>query len=140
MSKTCNAGHDGCVAGCCDNDGWPHWCGPDLGLGSQTVYDCAFLPKDLDAMMRHHELRRDTRQYNEVVVDLSSWDAVRDVEAFYFVDGYDLKLGLSHERWARDVHERFHRQYGSKSWPGILAPLLHLSVSAADGAWFRRVA
>ena len=139
MSKTCEQHRDGCVAGCCDQFGRPNWCGPDLSLASQTIYGCAFRPLDLEAMLRHHELRRDARQYNEVVVDLSSWDAERSVEAFYYVDGFDAKRGLSHERWARDLHERFHQRYSSRN-VDVLAPLLHFRVVDARGKWFTRVA
>ena len=121
MSKRCDsAAPEGCVPGCCDQVGNPNWC-DDVRLESQSVYQCAFRPTDLDAMLRHHEMRPGS--YNEVIIDPGTWSATT-VEAFYFQgDG---------EEAARRIHADFHARN-----PGSVVPLVRLELQALERPFVR---
>ena len=120
MPKRCH-GQRGCVPGCCDTNGEPNWCA-DVRLESQAVYQCAFRPEKLDAMLRHHELRRSQGKYNEVILDPSGWSA-ETVEAFFFV----ARDGTSGEEAARRVHGAFHARH-----PDAAVPLVRLELGSAS--------
>ena len=122
MPKRCGPDAvDGCIPGCCDVSGKPNWC-TDVRIDSQTVYQCAFRPSDLDAMMRHHEIRPGS--YNEVIVDPTRWGA-STTQAFYFVQG-----ASGAEDFARDVHRRFHEHYGLGTRS---VPLVRLELQPPQG-------
>ena len=127
MSKKCN-GARGCVPGCSDQTGNTNWC-QDVGLNSQSVYQCAFQPSDLGAMLGHHEIRASQGAYNEVIVDPTSWNsenAADHVESFFFVKP---PMGRGDEDAARDVHRRFYERYGST----VMVPLVRLDLFAPPG-------
>ena len=143
MSKRCGPdAPEGCVPGCCDNEGKPNWC-EDVSASSQAIYQCAFRPEDFGAMLMHHEMR--PGMYNEVVVDPTRWSA-ETTEAFYFVRPKLSEYPLSKERreevegfesFARFVHRKFHERYGV----GTLAPLVRLELEPELGRQpFTRVA
>ena len=148
----------GCVPGCCSVEGHPDWC-EDVRLESQTVYGCAFKPTDLDAMLRHHQLRADQgngQGYNEVIVDPTDWSKTNvGVEAFYFVHhreeqttgnevvdakGPKKRAGDGNqifEEQARQAHMAFRAQYGSS----MAVPLVRLVLEPEEGELaFTRVA
>ena len=129
MSKKCVSTMNGCVAGCCDQWGYPNWC-EDVRLESQTVYQCAFKADDLGAMLRHQTLRAEGRHYNEVVVDTAHWDPMKSFVAFYFVEGA--------KQPALDAHSKFHALYGIDSVNA--APLVQLQLQPEPGQpYFVRV-
>lgn len=123
----------GCVPGCCDTKGNPDWCA-DVRSESQTVYQCAFWPKDLGAMLRHHEMRPGS--YNEVMVDPSNWGAAT-TQAFYFVKQKGRPLMTPERRqevagfeaMARSAHRRFHATYRH----AVIAPLVQLELEPENG-------
>lgn len=131
-----------CVPGCCDISGNPNWC-EDVSQNSQTIYQCAFRPEDLNAMLVHHEMR--PGMYNEVIVDPTRWGA-DTTEAFYFVRPKRSEFPMTkarqaevegYESFAREVHKKFHEHYGQ----GTVAPLVALELQPEAGRpAFTRVA
>lgn len=128
MAKKCGGkgASPDCVPGCFDVQGHANWC-KDVRLESQDVYQCAFRTHDLDAMLRHHELRVGIVTYNEVVIDPSDWSS-ESVEAFFFVksatgDG---------EHDARRIHGQFHARY-----PGAAVPLIRIELRNLDRPFVR---
>ena len=154
MTRRCH-GAWGCVPGCCSNEGYPSWC-DDVRLESENVYGCAFRPKDLGAMMRHHEMRKGS--YNEVIIDPRTWshDGFTNapteipITAFYFIkdpppaavdprfNNAMQKLGKGvgsrrlgrtprdDEEQARTIHSKFHRIYPNSEVPLLRLELEHL--------------
>ena len=82
------------------------------------MLDCAFLPDQLDAMMREHE--RSRRGYNEVIVDARVYKA-------------NLPLSLEAVLGDREVHRKFLHRYPHLSADDV--PLVNF-----DGNGFSRVA
>ena len=130
MQKFCPRGSPkGCAPGCATEDGEPNWC-PHADAWSDDpsaqVFECAFRPRDMEAMLRMH-LHHRSMSYNEVVVDTNSWtpnlpDSLLAV--FFLADGTadgDMK--------ARDVWERFRRRY-----PGSNTPLVRLDLNPGTRA------
>ena len=143
MPRRCtNPPATGCVPGCCSVEGYPDWC-EDVRLESQAVYGCAFKPTDLDAMLRHHELRANGgsgQGYNEVIIDPTVWTETNvGVEAFYFVynpaeNTAAKKPGsggnnAAFEEQARQAHLAFHAKYGST----MAVPLVKLVLVPEEG-------
>lgn len=133
MQKFCPPGAPtGCAPGCATETGEPNWCDHDEAwspLTSAQVWSCAFRPDDLEAMLRHHRNSR-ASQYNEVVVDTSSYEThlPNSLLAFFFLAS---DRGGGSERKARDAQARFLRRYR-----GAMTPVVSLDVDAADGnAW-----
>ena len=140
MSKLClPPAPPGCAPGCAENEaGFPKWCRYNEAWsdsGSAQIWDCAFRPSDLEAMLRHH-LNDGQRRlaYNEVVIDTRNWIAElpQTVMAIFWLIGDDLD---EHERTsgearARDVHRRFRERF-----PGSQIPLLTLETSKEEGAF-----
>lgn len=143
MTRQCtNDSPPGCEPGCCNNDGIPWWC-EDVSIESQTIYGCAFRPRDMGMMLQHHELRPGS--FNEVIVDPTAWssDAVdppEAIEAFYFIrdpphQGRRLwRKPRDGEAKARDIHAKFHAKY-----PNAAVPLVRLELQRSVGP-FTRVA
>ena len=114
-----------------------------MSIESQTIYGCAFRPRDMGMMLQHHELRPGS--FNEVIVDPTAWssDAVdppEAIEAFYFIrdpphQGRRLwRKPRDGEAKARDIHAKFHAKY-----PNAAVPLVRLELQRSVGP-FTRVA
>lgn len=153
----------GCEPGCSNIDGGDAWC-KDVALESETVYGCAFRPKDFGAMMQHHEMRPGS--FNEVVVDPTSWsgdapDPPDAIEAFFFIrdpeaeaehafrigTGPNPYLVLSSGRRslarkkARDGEDEARKIYGrfQRRYPHARVPLVRLELDHLERP-FTRVA
>ena len=131
MTRMCPPGApQGCVPGCSNNQGQPDWC-RDVRLESQSVYGCAFRPNDLEAMLRHHEMRPGS--YNEVIVDHSGWRS--DVpnpalEAIYFISEEDGGRSIARgeaERRGREIHAQYRTRF-----PDAAVPLVRLKLGHGD--------
>ena len=124
-----------CAPGCSDADGNPNWCAHEDAWAidpSSQVWNCAFRPEDLEAMLRHH-LDSRAQEYNEVVVDAARWVPFLpdSLLAFFFLV---TEYGGEGERKARDAHRRFHERY-----PGASTPIVSLDVHGAPGQAWRLV-
>jgi len=137
MTRLCPPGAKDCVPGCSNNDGLPHWC-DDVSLTSQSVYGCAFRDRDLEWMLRHHEMRPGS--FNELVIDPRGWSSDRpdpSIEAFFFIR--DHVAGLEERRImlakpprngeaaARKFHVAYHRRFPQVNVPLVRLDLDHLS-------------
>ena len=136
MEKLCTPpAPTGCVPGCsAKGSGEPQWCAHAAAWStsqSAAIWDCAFRPTDLEAMLRHHAQRFEP---NEVVVDTSTWarDLPELVVAIVFLVGSGLsgrQLNAG-ERQARDVHARM-----LAAFPQRPTPLVTLDLRRAEGAF-----
>ena len=139
MPKVCGDGApEGCVPGCSSQDGTgqPAWCSHDDAWqmsGPANIWNCAFRPEDLEAMLRHHRNeRRD--QYNEIVVGTESWkDSLPNIvmAIFWLRSPYLTADQLwGGEQQARGVHSAFRERY-----PGASVPLVSLDTTVEEGAF-----
>ena len=113
MQKFCPRGSPkGCAPGCATEDGEPNWC-PHADAWSDDpsaqVFECAFRPRDMEAMLRMH-LHHRSMSYNEVVVSTSQWlrRLPDTLEAVFFYRGGEQTL-------ARTLHARFHEAFPNAS-------------------------
>lgn len=141
MSKLCPSGTEayGCVPGCSSKDGTgrPAWCSHETAWnmgGTAQIWDCAFRPEDLEAMLLHHRNER-SLQYNEVIVNTASWERnLPDmVMAVFWLRTPWLTSG---QRWggeqqARGVHSAFLERF-----PGATTPLVSLDTSLRNEGAF----
>lgn len=109
MEKQCREGAPaGCVPGCCRiGSGQPNWC-PEVDPtdSGSPLYDCAFPPSALKAMLRH-KLLLGPPTYNEIVVSTARWQESMPnaIEAFFY-------LGVNDEQnKAHAVFQRFQKRY-----------------------------
>ena len=133
MNKFCPEGAPlDCAPGCANAEtGLPNWCEHDEAWNlrqSAQVWDCAFRPEDLEAMLRHH-LDSRASQYNEVVVDTRAYtdNLPASVLAFFFLAS---GRGGESEQKARAAHTRFRRRY-----PQTQAALVSLDLHQDNGAF-----
>lgn len=90
MTKFCDANAPpGCKPGCAEIEtGKPSWCRAEDALNNAAeIYNCAWLPQDLNAMLLHHTAN--PWSYNEVVIDTATWvpRLPRTIDAVFFPKG-----------------------------------------------------
>lgn len=134
MQKLCPPdAPSGCFPGCATELGEANWCAHDDAWffeASANIWNCAFRPADLEAMLRHHLLHR-VGQYNEVVVDTTSYarNLPGSLLAVFFLS--QSVGGSGESEWkARDVHRRFHDRF-----PDARVPLVRLDVTSEREAF-----
>lgn len=139
MPKTCSPNEAACVPGCVGKSTNARWCDSSsvrlYNDQNADIYQCAFRPDDLDAMLQRH-LNNNPWVYNEIVVDAHAWvpSLPNGVVAFFYEAGagQDYNTKKRAEDKGHEVHQNFARRY-PRHRTGHSAPLVKLDLGARNG-------